>query len=115
MGTLLRSTAWWSREFELSDDVFAQDSIDFLKNAGIDFARNQAHGIDVQRFGELLMMSGIVLNDRVQWVTFQGGYDFGYLLKIVTCQPLPNDESAFFERLKVAKMHLWRSSRMRCP
>lgn len=47
------------------------------------------------------MTSGIILNDKVQWVTFHSGYDFGYLLKVVTCQPLPNDESEFFELLKV--------------
>ncbi len=28
------------------------------------------------------------------------GYDFGYLLKILTCQPLPNTEDEFFELLK---------------
>ena len=90
------------REFQLSDDIYAQDSIDLLQQSGIDFARNQARGINVQRFGELLMTSGIVLNDKVQWVTFHSGYDFGYLLKVVTCQPLPRDESEFFELLKVS-------------
>jgi len=89
------------REFQLSDDIYAQDSIDLLQQSGIDFARNQARGINVQRFGELLMTSGIVLNEKVQWVTFHSGYDFGYLLKVVTCQPLPGNESEFFDLLKL--------------
>jgi hypothetical protein len=44
--------------------------------------QNEARGIDVQHFGELLMSSGIVLNDDIRWITFHSGYDFGYLLKV---------------------------------
>ena len=57
--------AVWSREFSLSEDIYAQDSIELLKQSGIDFAKNEARGIHVERFGELLMTSGVVLNDEV--------------------------------------------------
>ena len=53
------------REFKLQDDMYAQDSIELLKQSGIDFAQNEARGIDVHKFGELLMSSGIVLNEDV--------------------------------------------------
>ncbi|KAL3146335.1 CCR4-Not complex CAF1 ribonuclease subunit caf1 [Trebouxia sp. C0010 RCD-2024] len=89
------------REFKLSDDMFAQDSIELLKQSGIDFAKMEARGIDVSNFGELLMSSGIVLNEDVKWITFHSGYDFGYLLKVLTCQPLPKTEADFFELLKL--------------
>ena len=45
--------------------MYAQDSIELLKQSGIDFAQNEARGIDVHKFGELLMSSGIVLNEDV--------------------------------------------------
>lgn len=45
--------------------MFAQDSIVLLKQSGIDFAKMEARGIDVSNFGELLMSSGIVLNEDV--------------------------------------------------
>lgn len=45
--------------------MYAPDSIELLKQSGIDFAQNEARGIDVQHFGELLMASGIVLNEEV--------------------------------------------------
>lgn len=93
--------------FRLSDDVYAQDSIELLKQSGIDFAQNEARGIDVVRFGELLMSSGIVLNEEVRWITFHSGYDFGYLLKVLTCQPLPAEESEFFEVLKLYFPHIF--------
>ena len=55
------------REFRLADDMFAQDSIELLKQSGIDFAKMEARGIDVSNFGELLMSSGIVLNEDVSF------------------------------------------------
>ncbi|KAF5829703.1 CCR4-associated factor [Dunaliella salina] len=89
------------RGFSLADDVYAQDSIELLKQSGIDFQQNEKRGIDVQRFGELLMTSGIVLNEDIKWITFHSGYDFGYLLKILTCQPVPTNEAEFFELLNI--------------
>ena len=53
------------REFNLKEDMYAQDSIELLKHSGIDFQANEERGIDVQRFGELLMVSGVVLNEKV--------------------------------------------------
>ena len=89
------------REFRLGDDMYAQDSIDLLKTSGIDFGRMEDRGCDVHRFGELLMTSGVVLSDEVHWVTFHSGYDFGYLLKLLTCAPLPPTEAGFFELLNL--------------
>lgn len=85
------------REFNLSEDIFANDSIELLKQCGIDFKKNNEMGIDVNRFGELLMTSGIVLNEDVHWVTFHSGYDFGYLLKLLTCRSLPESQAGFFD------------------
>ncbi|GAU42603.1 hypothetical protein TSUD_49520 [Trifolium subterraneum] len=56
------------REFNVNEDVFANDSIELLRQSGIDFKRNNENGIDARRFGELLMSSGIVLNDNVHWL-----------------------------------------------
>jgi hypothetical protein len=53
------------RDFNLQDDLYAQDSIELLKQSGIDFQVLQDQGIDPVLFGELLMSSGIVLNDEV--------------------------------------------------
>lgn len=84
------------RDFNVNEDVFAHDSIELLRQSGIDFKKNNEKGIDAKKFGELLMSSGIVLNDNVYWVTFHSGYDFGYLLKILTCQNLPDTQAGFF-------------------
>ncbi|KAL9250076.1 putative CCR4-associated factor 1 homolog 6 [Drosera capensis] len=85
------------REFDVNDDVFASDSIELLRRSGIDFEKNIEKGIDARRFAELLMSSGIVLNENVVWVTFHSGYDFGYLLKVLMCKNLPELQADFFE------------------
>mmetsp|Transcript_28611 Transcript_28611/g.80603 ORF Transcript_28611/g.80603 Transcript_28611/m.80603 type:complete len:290 (-) Transcript_28611:83-952(-) len=89
------------REFRLADDMYAKSSIELLQQSGIDFNEIEERGIDVTQFGELLMSSGIVLNEEVRWITFHSGYDFGYLLKVLTCQPLPATEAEFFELLQI--------------
>lgn len=89
------------REFNVNEDVFANDSIELLRQSGIDFKKNNEDGIDARRFGELLMSSGIVLNDNVHWITFHSGYDFGYLLKLLTCQNLPDTQVGFFNLINM--------------
>lgn len=89
------------REFNVNEDVFANDSVELLRQSGIDFQKNNEKGIDTRRFGELLMSSGIVLNDNVHWVTFHSGYDFGYLLKVLSCQNLPDTQAGFFSLINM--------------
>ncbi|KAE8735653.1 putative CCR4-associated factor 1-like protein 6 [Hibiscus syriacus] len=81
--------------------TFANDSIELLRQRGIDFKKNNEKGIDAMRFVELLISSGIVLNDGVHWVTFHSGYDFGYLLKLLTCQNLPDTQAGFFNLINI--------------
>ncbi|GMG98952.1 hypothetical protein Nepgr_000792 [Nepenthes gracilis] len=89
------------REFDVSEDVYASDSIELLKQCGIDFQKNNEMGIDSNRFAELLMSSGIVLNDCIRWVTFHSGYDFGYMLKLLTCRSLPDTQAGFFHLINM--------------
>ncbi len=77
--------------------MYAQDSIELLERAGIEFKQHETRGIDVNEFGELLMTSGLVLREEVKWISFHSGYDFGYLVKLLTCQALPKEEPEFFE------------------
>jgi CCR4-NOT transcription complex subunit 7/8 len=54
----------------LSDDMCAPESLDLLNKAGLDFAKHDRYGIDVEHFGELLITSGLALFDDVKWVSF---------------------------------------------
>ncbi|XP_039066306.1 probable CCR4-associated factor 1 homolog 7 isoform X2 [Hibiscus syriacus] len=89
------------REFDRSSDVYANDSIELLSRSGIDFQKNKENGVSAHDFSDLLISSGIVLNDNVHWVTFHSGYDFGYLLKLLTCKNLPETQMGFFRLIKI--------------
>lgn len=95
-------TTWqFNFKFSLGEDMYAQDSIDLLTNSGIKFKKHEEDGIDFGDFAELLITSGLVLNDKVKWISFHSGYDFGYLLKLLTDCQLPADENEFFELLQI--------------
>lgn len=94
-------TCWqFNFKFSLSGDIFAEDSIELLKTSGIDFIKFEQQGIDIHAFGELMMMSGLVLTEDVKWISFHSSYDFGYLLKTLTCSELPGDEQSFLDLLR---------------
>lgn len=83
------------------EDMYAQDSIDLLTNSGIQFKKHEDEGIEPLEFAELLMTSGIVLMDNIKWLSFHSGYDFGYLIKLLTDNNLPQDENEFFDLLRL--------------
>lgn len=95
------STWQFNFKFDLKADMYAQDSIELLQTAGIQFSRHEEEGIDPHLFAEMLTTSGIVLMDNIKWLSFHAGYDFCYLLKILTNTKLPEEESTFFQFLRL--------------
>lgn len=88
-------------KFSLETDMYNEKSIESLQTAGIDFNLLERDGIDPHDFAALLIPSGLVCFDNVRWISFHGGYDFGYLTKLLICMPLPNDEVDFDHKMKL--------------
>eukprot|EP01064_Diplonema_japonicum_P029759 TRINITY_DN4891_c0_g3_i1.p1 TRINITY_DN4891_c0_g3~~TRINITY_DN4891_c0_g3_i1.p1 ORF type:complete len:341 (+),score=31.99 TRINITY_DN4891_c0_g3_i1:103-1125(+) len=87
--------------FDLENDMYALDSITLLKNSGIEFSQLKQKGCDVARFAELILSSGLVLSDEITWVSFASGYDFAYLIRLLTSQEVPYEEAQFLELLEM--------------
>jgi CCR4-NOT transcription complex subunit 7/8 len=85
--------------FDVQTELHATESIELLQHAGLDFCKHQEMGIKPQRFGELLMQSGLVLSDQFQWICFHGCYDFAYLIKVLTGAELPTSLTELVELL----------------
>lgn len=88
-------------KFDLSKETYAADSIALLSNSGINFDTLATRGISPDTFGEYIITSGLILNEKINWVSFHGIYDFAYLLKISSNLPLPDNESLFFESINL--------------
>ena len=71
--------------------------MDLLKRSGFDFDKHKAKGVPPTLFGEYLITSGMCLSPNIHWITFHGGVDFGYILRVLLGVELPNDENSFFE------------------
>lgn len=82
-------------KFSLEEDMYSEVSIESLRISGVDFSRLDSEGIEPDAFGSLLMSSGFVCDEDVYWISFHTGYDFGYLMKLLLINELPNDESEF--------------------
>ena len=48
-----------------------------------------------------MITSGLLLNPKCHWITFAGGVDFGYLLKLIRGVNLPANEKLFLNELKL--------------
>lgn len=82
-------------KYSLKTEMYNQASIESLQQAGIDFNLLERDGIEPTAFASLLTTSGLVCFDDVNWLSFHGGYDFGYLTKILSDNVLPKDEYEF--------------------
>lgn len=85
--------------FDIESDMYAEESLCLLLNANLDFKKHREKGIRDDDFGELLITSGLVLCSNVVWLSFHSFYDFGYLLKILSGNPLPRNSAEFHEVL----------------
>ncbi|CAI0462644.1 unnamed protein product [Linum tenue] len=89
------------KDFDVTRDSHAHDSVDLLRRQGIDFEKNTKDGIEAVKFAEVMISSGLVLNDSVSWVTFHSAYDFGYLVKCLTQRPLPDRLTEFLDIVRM--------------
>ena len=89
-------------KFDKNVDKYHPSSINLLKQSGIDFEKLKNRGIDHNLFSQYLMTSALVLNPEIKWISFQGSYDFGYLLKLLLgTELLPESEEVFVESLNL--------------
>ena len=90
------STLQFNLKWDIDTDPHAVDSIELLKDTGIDFARLRNDGIAPDDFGEALVGSGLVLNSHITWIGFHCAYDFAYLMKVITNWPyMPNHATEY--------------------
>ena len=96
------TTTWqFNLKFDYENDAHSTDSISLLYNCGINFNKLKKEGISHRLFAEYLTISGMVLNENIVWISFNGFCDFAYLLRLLTGDILPDNTNEFLELLKI--------------
>ena len=88
-------------KFDIEKEKYSEESINLLKSNGIDFKKLKEDGIEYKTFANCLFNSALVLNPEVKWISYQGSYDFAYLLKILRNDKLPEEEKEYIDTLKL--------------
>ncbi|CAK3935566.1 ribonuclease H [Lecanosticta acicola] len=107
LGQTIPCTWVFNFQFSLEEDMYAETSIELLKNSGVDFQRHQDMGITTESFGSLLTTSGLAFSSDINWLSFHSGYDFGYLIKLLSNDALPMEQTQFSELVKTFFPTLW--------
>ena len=95
-------TTWqFNLKFNIESDIHSNESISMLSNCGIDFQVMKNKGIPHQMFAEYFLVSGLVLNEDVKWISFNGFTDFAYLLRLCLNTNLPESEKDFINLLQL--------------
>lgn len=88
-------------QFSLDFDMHSQESIDLLIQAKINFSDHAEYGINIKDFGNLLTTSRLVMSERIIWISFHSAYDFGYLIKVLTGNLMPEREEDFYKFMHI--------------
>ena len=94
------NTWQFSFKYDIEKDKYSEESINLLKNSGINFENLKKNGIKPENFLLSFIRSGLALNPKVKWISYQGSYDFAYLLKILRNEKFPENEKNYIETLK---------------
>ncbi|CAA6670236.1 unnamed protein product [Spirodela intermedia] len=90
------------REFNPQDDVFANDSIELLRQSGIDFKKNIEKGVDAQRFGSCSCRRTQAGFFELINLYFPTLYDIKHLMKF--CNSLHGGLNKLAELLEVERV-----------
>ncbi len=88
-------------KYNINNEIYSNESISILSNSGIDFINLKNKGIPYNLFSEYLITSGLILNEDITYISFNGFSDFAYLLKLCLNDNLPENEDEFIDTLNL--------------
>lgn len=83
------------KDFNIWSDLYDAKSLDLLLRKGIDLHMHSSKGIESSDFAQVFMKSKLHTFAFKNWVTFQGAYDLGYLVKVLNHGRLPDSIEEF--------------------
>ncbi|QRG37663.1 hypothetical protein FDK38_002042 [Candidozyma auris] len=83
--------------YDVTQEMFNEEHLYMLtQTSQINFAMHMSQGISHHAFAELMIESGLLLDQSINWLSYHSGYDLGFLISLLTNDVLPQDEKEFF-------------------
>ncbi|CAM8997162.1 unnamed protein product [Rhodiola kirilowii] len=84
-------------DFDIHTHPHNQASINMLTTRCLDFQFHRTHGIHSYDLAQAMLDINLLAggSNDIHWVTFHGAYDFGYFIKALTMNKLPNTLNEF--------------------
>lgn len=89
------STWQFNFHFDQSQEMMSSESFELLQKSGINFDNHLHNGIEIFEFSQLMIDSGLLMEDNVTWITYHAAYDFGFLVNVLTNNCMPNNREDF--------------------
>ncbi|QLG73508.1 hypothetical protein HG535_0F00180 [Zygotorulaspora mrakii] len=89
------STWQFNFHFDEGQEMMSSESFELLQKSGINFDNHLNNGIDMFEFSQLMIDSGLLMDDSITWITYHAAYDFGFLVNILTNNCMPNNREDF--------------------
>ncbi|SMN21611.1 similar to Saccharomyces cerevisiae YNR052C POP2 RNase of the DEDD superfamily, subunit of the Ccr4-Not complex that mediates 3' to 5' mRNA deadenylation [Maudiozyma saulgeensis] len=89
------STWQFNFDFDTNKEMISAESLELLRNSGINFENHRTGGIGKFEFAQLMMDSGLILDTNTTWITFHAAYDLGFLVHILMNDMMPSTRTDF--------------------
>ncbi|CUM64509.1 uncharacterized protein PRCAT00002114001 [Priceomyces carsonii] len=93
------SSVIWQFNFyyDLNYEMYNEEHLAMLSQTSqINFPMHMAQGIKQFSFAELLIESGLLLDDSINWISYHAGYDLGFFISLLMNKNLPDEEKDFY-------------------
>jgi len=95
----ITSSIIWQFNFlyDLAKEMYNEEHLNMLSQTSqINFQMHMAQGISHFAFAELIIESGLLLDESVNWISYHAGYDLGFFISLLLNDSLPVDEKDFY-------------------
>lgn len=89
------STWQFNLEFDVNKEMISGESLELLRKSGINYEMHKNIGVNKFEFAQLMIDSGLLMDENVTWITYHAAYDLGFLINILMNDIMPNNRKDF--------------------
>ncbi|CAL9728545.1 poly(A) ribonuclease Pop2p [Monosporozyma unispora] len=89
------STWQFNLEFDVNKEMISGESLELLRKSGINYEMHKNIGVSKFEFAQLMIDSGLLMDENITWITYHAAYDLGFLINILMNDIMPNNRKDF--------------------